>query len=427
MGIYYILVALISNHSMFPLCLRILGNGGENAHFDKEHNRIVFNTVLLNDGIKLYESVFHEFTHKIQLELCRHIDDYQPGTPEYDYLRRLSYEATNAQIAGKAFGHSCDGNMYVDPLQAYDRTMSDMDLIEAIYTMQMYERSAYQTGRTAREFVLSLHQNKEYATSYIDTQNEKRCNILSSLAMEFGHDTSIEELCKELDEAKHNIINGISPEFQNDTQALMMYDLVILLEAQNSKNPDLLTIRDKYNDARLPRAVDEALATFYEHENKVFARPGTNYRMKDRIYTNILYQQHPYPDANDLRALTKIQQEQNPKFIVAAIKTDRELAATEIKCMDVFKEWYHSDLNDLSNRDKQIVVEVLGDEFVFNLEPVVTKETDNEQIKTPSHITKTNNIEIRTEQYVFDGDVAVFGIQQTDDMKEELDVVERDF
>jgi hypothetical protein len=291
----------------------------------------------------------------------------------------------------------------------------------------MYERSAYQTGKTARDFVLSLHADRDYAQSYQIACEKRQSAIWNTIKREFGNNISYENICKTLDEAKYNIVNNKTPAAKNDVQALMMYNIALFLEAQNSQNPDLLMIRDNYNYARLPQIIDATLATFYRNENKVFARPSRTQRFNDRTYTNILCQYNPYPDAKDLADLDVKQQEENPKFIVAAIKTDRELAAAEIKCMDVFKEWYHSDLNDLSNRDKQIVVEVLGDEFVFNLEPVVTKETDNEQIKTPSHITKTNIIEIRTEQYVFDGDVAVFGIQQTDDMKEELDIIERDF
>lgn len=394
-------------------------SNGENAYYDKDLNCIVLNEELIKDGIKAYEALFHEYTHKIQFELCKHIQDYVVGSAEYDYINTLQYDAMHIVIDGGAFGYNFSGDSYISPIDAYSATMTDMPLIEAMYAMQSYERSAYQTGKNAREFVLSLHPDKEFALNYGQIQNEKHIALVQTLQSELGCQIDYYQLCTSIDKAKNNIITRKSPSDNNDVEALISYDIAAILMAQNNSSRDSLFVREEYQLARLHATIANKLATFYENEGKVFAHPCDNQRIGSHVFSNDLLTTIPFPGANDLHLLSTQKQAQNPKLIVEALKIDRELAVAEIKCIDIFKMWYHSELNDLSSRDKEIVSELMGSEFAIQI-------TEHDQtLSAPAMQSDCINEQGNNEQYVFDGDPSVFVSQIN--YNQGTDCVERNF
>jgi hypothetical protein len=334
-----------------------------NGTFSYDKNLITLSTNIKRDGLKVYETLHHEFTHKLQSDLVDHMEEYSHDSPEYEYLKLLQYESKHKQISGEAFGKSFVGDSYLNPVETSNKLLKTVDFAIAAYDLQISERSAMATGYNAYEYALSLCKNQSYAQSHKtknpNTINEafdivrKECGILS---------LSQSEIRKAFDDAKLNIILQRAPTKNNDLEAMITYKLATFLRAQNSLERDVYKTINEYALDSTKTAMKHAMLTCYETEGLMFVPPNSNQRIGDFVFVNDLFEIGSC-NSQTLQEMTEYEQIRNPRIIAYTIALEGADVVNYINDIEAFQLWYYSDMNDLSPGIQETLSEILGIEY----------------------------------------------------------------
>ena len=205
--------------------------GNADGSYNPIEKEILFNTRLHKNGPQACESVHHEFSHHVQASLVKYIDRYPKDSIEYQYLLAVKYEIEHQELHGQSFGMEFQGDIYINKHELAP-ILSDTDLLEAFYALQVTERNAFSTGRAAYDYVLSLSGDEEWKKKYeIQDRHpyiqERRANTIRQVFNAPG--LTYFDICKLMDTAKENIIFEQIPEKRNDLEAVITYTMTTLL------------------------------------------------------------------------------------------------------------------------------------------------------------------------------------------------------
>lgn len=331
--------------------------------FSRDNNCIEFDNKLKKDGLKLYETLYHEYTHKLQSALINHMDLYPNNSAEYEYLSMIRSEVAHKKIDGQAFGKSFFGDSYLDPARTLQVLQKTVDFVEAAYNLQLSERSARMTGYNAYEYILSLCKDQSYAQKHKIKNTNPLEEAFEVVRRECGclYLTKY-EICRAFDEAKLNITSQRPPTKNNDLEAMITYKLATLLRAQNDQSKDKYKIIDEYISDSTRSAMKHAMLTYYEQEGLMFVPLNSNQRIGDYVFVNDLFEINSC-NLQALQEMSEGEQIRNPHIIAYAIMLEGAEAINQVRNVDAFQLWYYSNLNDLSPGIQESLAEKLGEEY----------------------------------------------------------------
>jgi hypothetical protein len=356
---------------------------GHNGNYDAEKDKIEINNDFKTNGPKAYGTFNHECEHGLHSKLTNHLDEFPKDSIEYRCLYVLKQEVQHKHIKGSAFNINFEGDSYIDLFNVKKVFLAENDLIEAMYSLQLSERNAFIAEQKACELVLSLCEDAEYVKKHLDLIKHKQDLAVDVIRKEFNVEhLSYKEICKVVDKAKENIIYGKSPTKNNDFEAAVTYKMILMLHSENIdfQNANLyMAARQFYVENNLSSAMEKSMNTSYGDEGKFFVMPGSPARVGEYVFVNDLA--HLIPgDELILHELTQSEQERNPDLIVSALKVGKHKALAEIKNESVFKLWYYSDNNKLSQDEQEFIAELMGNDYSPEIRLIRNKEL-NEILK----------------------------------------------
>jgi hypothetical protein len=383
---------------------------GINSTYDAEQNCICFDNQLKSDGIKIFSLLHHEYTHKLQYELSKHLEDFQIGSIESEYLLSIINDAQHKPIACDVFGISFNGQSYIDPYLAINNTLANAELIEAVYSLQTSERSAFDTEQQSLRFMKNLGEDTVLIDKYIRLNEDKLHRMLTTIREECKQpQLQYADICYLIDSAKNNICTNKSPKTGSDIEAFLTYKIATILRAQNATKENELQVREEYNISNLPSSIKLALNSKYVNEEKAFNVPGEDLRVGDIVFTNDLFN-IANCDTKQLVQLNEWQQISNPKLIAYALLMDGQVAAESIKNIDAFKLWYYSNQNALSCEQQTVIENILGVEFSpeykENAYHIVQEYINSHTMHNDQH----NNVGTMSEGYLLNEEMPVINM-----------------
>lgn len=331
--------------------------------FFHDKNCIEFNNRLKQDGFKLYETLYHEYTHKLQSALVKHIDAYPKGSAEYEYLVMIRNEATHQKVNGQAFGKSFFGDSYLSPTQTSRVLQKTIDFAVAAYDLQLSERSARTTGYNAYEYILSLCNDRAYVQNHMLKNPNTLEEAFEVVRRECGVPNLTQAaICKAFDDAKFNIEAQRSPTQNNDFEAMVTYKLATLLRAQSALDSNQYEAINEYISDSTERAMNQSMLTHYEVEGLMFVPPNSNQRIGNYVFANDLFTIENC-SSQVLEEMSESEQVRNPHVIAYTIMLEGSDVLNHIHNIEAFQLWHYSDLNDLSPGMQESLQEILGDDY----------------------------------------------------------------
>ena len=350
---------------------------GTLGEHDSETGKINFNESLRFDGPRMFATIYHEYSHEIQRALVKHINEYEKDSLEYQYLCLLEIEHKTKAL--KSFGINCEGEPYISLGFAYDLPSNSQfrtkKLISALYQLQMMERNAFATEVDAYNYLKTLDNQR---VKDIEISNQKES--VQYIRDEYGvPGLSYDEICNLIDTAKLNIINQKPPSQNNDIEASITYDMIILLKLKGDLYKDAQKAIGDYERLEKMEVKKQTLYNFYKDEGKRFIL-DKNERVGEYEFVNDIIIPE-YFDAEMLGAIDREAQIRNPEMIVAALFFSREEAIPFIKDIEAFKIWYYSNANKQSPRTQIMVSEILGPEFSPEVRKIKNQEFNQNFLK----------------------------------------------
>ena len=327
------------------------------GEYDHESKTIYLNSSLKNDGPTAFSTIYHEYVHAIQNVLVEHIKDFEIDSPEYEYLSLIESEVKHRKLSLSAFGIAVQTDIYVSPSIGTD--VADPDLILALYNLQASERIAKSTESNAFNYITQIEklQNLNFINNptAASLAQEKAVNFIKDFYEQ--QNLRYSDICNLIDKSKLNILRNQSPTLGDDIEAVLTYDLIVVLKIQASIETPKDVLRNEYSIVMNIQNKEFALNNFYKDESKFFTLPNSGNRVDNYVFTNDYYGQ---PETLEtLLEMDKETQIRNPLLIISTIcfasEQDIPLVVKAIKDIDALKAWYYSEDNSLSTETMKIV------------------------------------------------------------------------
>lgn len=344
------------------------------AEYSAKDRTIYLDETLRADGLRCFASLYHEATHMAQNIQAKYIDEFQGGSPIYNFLTLISSEIKpNKRIDINSFGFNFNSPMYITGNNAMK---VNKYFGFSLYMIQASERIAKTVELEAYNYVSSLSNRSNKKDLF--NVCEEDFQISSNFLKDFLDTTlSFDELCKKNDAARLCIINQTSPPANDDITATLMYYIIAELKFEKMWDVgDLAFLEEQFRKIMDTSALKEALKNGYPEENKYFVGPNYAERINGVPYVNDLFVRGEEYNAFYLVEMTKEEQQRNPLIIANAIildgsKVHNELFALKsgflvkedseliIKDLKAFETWYNSPLNNLDKYTMDSISKIL--------------------------------------------------------------------
>ena len=286
------------------------------------------------DGKRVFETVAHEFTHKIEHALIKHRKQYPDGSLNRQYLNTIKRSLGNREMIS-AFGMDCGKWLYVNSNLMSNNYMLNKRC-SMFYGLSTVERHAFSFSQRLCERFFDTPNQMDYTNAVDVFRKTYHC-------INWSH----EDIAKTIDCAMSHVANGTP--LNNAFEAIVAYDFAAAMALQN-------------------RMIGEAeYKEMQTDEARELAVEKIGYQLPWKNVQEIDGQLH---DSNelvcDLELLERMSAEKqlaNPEYICQVAMVERKGIVDAIKDMEAFKSWYYSTDNTIPDPIQADLAAYLGKEF----------------------------------------------------------------
>lgn len=292
------------------------------------------NALRWDDGRRVFETVAHEFTHKIEHALIKHRKQYKDGSLERQYLKTIKRSLGNKQMIN-AFGMDCGKWLYVDSHLMPNNYMLNKRC-SMFYGLSTVERHAFSFSQRLCERFFDTPNQMDYTNAVDIFRKTYHC-------INWSH----EDIAKTMDGAMSYVANGTP--LNNAFEAIVAYDFAVAMALQNRMIGEA-----EYKEMQTEQARAAAIEKAgYKLPWKSAQEHAAEMHSPDGLVC----------DLELLRRMSAEEQLANPEYICQVAMVERKRTIDAIKDMDAFKSWYYSEANAVPDPIQADLAIYLGKEF----------------------------------------------------------------
>jgi hypothetical protein len=204
--------------------------GSDVGYYDPTTNTLAINKEYINEGLVLYETILHEFVHKLQWAIFKKSESDVSFVAQSPYVLMLRAVYINENPDFIAMGINCGKNVYVNGSIEYG--VPDIDaLSSSLYVLSSIERQAFLIAERYCREALSGQLAEFIANHETFSSIQLRGAVRDFVDIYETKTMSRAEIYKLVDAAQKNIILGTKP--KTNLEASLTYDMAALLAFQN--------------------------------------------------------------------------------------------------------------------------------------------------------------------------------------------------